>query len=98
MPRKREGKKGPNGHQKTKYTKSFIVGIGSGRAGQRNQVRKMADEEGMLLRPAWGLLAGRENLWDPVASQVSLKVAERRKARRQAQRKARKITRRCDHS
>jgi len=94
MPRKREGKKGPNGHQKSKYTgPSFAVSSGSARAIKRNRVRRMAAEENMALRPAWRLLMGREDLWSPVADMVSPKAAERRKARQKAQKLARKRSR-----
>jgi len=98
MPRKREGKTGPNGHQNLKFAKSFVRGGGSVRAIKRNQVRRMAAAEGMPLRPAWRLLTGKEDLWGSMAHQRNLNATARNEARRKAQRKARRVTRKRDHS
>ncbi len=89
MPRQRLGRKpSPNGHQKHRHTKSFVVGMGSIRAINRNQVRRMAKVENMPLRSAWRLLMGREDLWNPVPDMKSLKAAGRRKTRQKLQKNA----------
>jgi hypothetical protein len=94
MSRQRLGRKpGPNGHQKHKYSESFVVSTSSIRAIKRNQVRRMAKIESMPLRQAWRLLMGREDLLSPVADMKSPKTAARRKTRQKLQKEARRHNR-----
>ena len=65
----------------------------SPRSIRRNQVRKMAAKEGMPLKQAWRLLAGRDDLWSPVPDMKSPKLKERRKTRQKLQEEARKRNR-----
>jgi hypothetical protein len=53
----------------------------------------MAKAEGMALRPAWRLLSGIEDLWNPIADMKSPKAAARRKARRKAEKLSRRKNR-----
>lgn len=94
MPRQRLGRKpGPNGHQKHKYTKTFVVGMSSIRAIKRNQVRRMAAVEKMPLRTAWRLMTGREDLLSLVPAIKSLKVTDKRRARQKLQKASRRKNR-----